>query len=214
MQSIIPFANIIGSFDFSSILPNLKNMYVDNANNLRYSDEGFKTTLENYNLKLNNCLDSCQEAKKIKDLIIGAAKEYATVCGFTNQNLEPEIIRFWLNEQVSDVPHKLHNHNISHFSGCIYVDMPVGCSGIYFVPPTERYDIRPLPVEVPNQYNAEMWEYLPSEGQMLIWQSWMKHGVNSSKFEGIRRVVGFDLAMEIKEKENGTSNSTNAPSHI
>jgi hypothetical protein len=197
---ITPFVSGIGFFEANNVLPNLRKLYVDNADVIFETTDKVKTTLNNYGLSENsNCLIDDANSNAIKNLIVESVKTYAIACGFADTNLTPKIVNFWLNEQDLDVANPPHNHTLAHFSGCIYVDMPVGCSGIYFVSPTQRFDWRHIGGEQNlNAYNAKIWEYLPTEGQMLIWQSWMQHGVNPAKFEGTRRSVAFDVVMQNK----------------
>ena len=204
-MNITPTFSIgIASVSVKEHLPVMRKLFGTSSKKLRPVVEGgrklFTTTLLEYSADTptTNHLDEHEELAPLRASIEEAAQNYALVCGYAANKYKPEVANFWLNEMTSGQIHPRHTHYGYNFSGCIYVDMPKGASGISFGSFRDRYDKRALDVEQYTMFNAGGWDFYPTEGQLFIWESWVAHQVNPAQYKGVRRVAGFDVVMKRK----------------
>jgi uncharacterized protein (TIGR02466 family) len=202
MELHTPFVTAIGIFDVSDFLPYLRNLFVEDAENIKQipNENGFKTSLKGYaygDTTNINYLHNSKEGDGLRVAIESAAKEYAAVCGYASDAYIAEISNSWLNEMPAGSAHEFHSHQGKTFSGCIYVDMPPNTPGIGFLSPRTRFDYMAMNIAQYTTFNSLKWGFEPKEGQLYIWESWLLHGVNSGNFEGTRRSAAFDVVMKL-----------------
>jgi len=196
-----PFITPVATFDLSEHLPLLRKLFKkskkENLFGVVYP--GFETTLTVHSAdKSKNCFPQGNETAKLQQDIINGAAELAMFMGYTGDKYDPSIARFWLNEMGSDAAHSTHSHCGYHFSGCIYVDVPDNSGKIVFSSHRERYDYLPMGVAQYTVFNSNTWGFTPKEGQLFLWESWVRHSVPAATFSGVRRSVGLDVIMNIK----------------
>ena len=92
------------------------------------------------------------------------------------------------------------NHMHIHggvFSGCFYLKVPNKSGRILFSKPglTPMWQGLGL-VKQPNQYTAESTHYLPPEGTLLLWPSYVPHGVETNDTDEARISIAFNFYRE------------------
>src|ERR1700688_1023813 len=101
----------------------------------------------------------------------------------------------WVNIMQRQVVHGLHLHPLATISGTYYVRTPVGCAGLKFEDPRlERYMAAP-----PRKARARMpnraWVTLPAiAGQLVLFESWLRHEVPPNPTPGERVSVSFNYS--------------------
>ena len=201
MELLTPFVMSVGAFDVADSLPYMRKLFADKRGEFAQvvKNGSHYSTLKQYSrLESIDALDNSEESDKIRAQIKLAAIEYATVCGYSADKYEPVVVNFWLNEMGSAGKHSMHSHLGNDFSGCIYVDMPQNTPGIRFYSYKSRFDHLDLDVDNYTVYNAGAWDFSPKEGQMYLWESWIKHEVIPAEYEGVRRSAAFDVVMKHK----------------
>jgi uncharacterized protein (TIGR02466 family) len=196
-----PFITPIALFDLSKHLPLLRNIfkYATQQKLFNLSKAGYDTTLSMYAIgRDEDCLPLNDETTELKQDITNAAVELAAFMGYATNNYQPTIKNFWLNEMVSGVEHPVHSHYGVHFSGCFYVDVPDSSGNIVFSSHRERYDYQLMRAAKQTVYNSGTWTFNPKEGQLFLWESWIRHCVPAATFEGVRRTAALDVTMNIK----------------
>ena len=115
------------------------------------------------------------------------------LCGIVTtllKNLYVDDAKIELNDSWANVYRKndhapLHMHENSHWS-CVYYLTPTGDAPLYFKDP------RPTPImdsSVPllkNRYNQLVNKQEFEPGEMIIFPSWLEHGVSMNKTDDIR----------------------------
>ena len=99
----------------------------------------------------------------------------------------------WVNIMPKQVAHGLHLHPLSTLSGTYYVKTPKGCSGLKFEDPRlERF--MAAPPRLPNSRTENRpWVVLPAEaGELLLFESWLRHEVAPNRVKGERVSVSFN----------------------
>lgn len=100
----------------------------------------------------------------------------------------------WVSIMPRHASHGLHLHPISTISGSYYVKTPKGASAIKFedprlasqmAAPPRRGDARPE--------NRAFVSYPVTAGRVILFESWLRHGVAANRTDGERVAVSFNL---------------------
>jgi uncharacterized protein (TIGR02466 family) len=99
----------------------------------------------------------------------------------------------WLNIMPRQTSHSLHIHPLSTISGTYYVKTPKGCSEIKFedprltsfmAAPPRQADCRPE--------NRQFVRYPAESGNVILFESWLRHEVPPNPVEAERVSVSFN----------------------
>ena len=106
-------------------------------------------------------------------------------------SVQPEIILSWLNYTKQNGFHHKHNHPNSLISGVFYVNANPALDKINF------YDSRYYPIEIVaknyNHYNSRMCEISVQSGDILLFPSYLEHGVEFVKHNLLRISLAFNV---------------------
>jgi uncharacterized protein (TIGR02466 family) len=103
----------------------------------------------------------------------------------------------WVNVMEKDAIHAPHIHPHSVISGTYYVAVPPGSSVIRFedprltmmmAAPARKANARPE--------NRTFVDVQPRPGLLLLWESWLRHGVEPNKARGRRISVSFNYRLD------------------
>jgi uncharacterized protein (TIGR02466 family) len=99
----------------------------------------------------------------------------------------------WLNIMSRNAAHGLHLHPLSTLSGTYYVQVPAGSPGIKIEDPRlDRYMAAP-PRSVRARRENRPWVTLPAvAGQVILFESWLRHEVASHPTAAERVSVSFN----------------------
>jgi uncharacterized protein (TIGR02466 family) len=103
----------------------------------------------------------------------------------------------WVNVMEKDAIHAAHIHPHSAISGTYYVTVPPGSGMIRFEDPR-----LPLMMAAPPRKSAARLEnrsfvdIAPRPGLLLLWESWLRHGVQPNKARGRRISVSFNYRLD------------------
>jgi uncharacterized protein (TIGR02466 family) len=189
----------IGKEQANNILPLARQLFKDNELILQDSDNGLRTTLRNYN-SINDCefLNNQNAVDNIKNAIKKGAENFYQKLGFDINQLQFEVVNFWLNEMQSGSSHIPHCHYGFQLSGCFYVDVPLGSDVIKFYTPLKKHEQGNNYRKEFNQYNSEFIKIKLLEGEMFFWESLMLHEVPALQFDGTRRSIAYDISISKK----------------
>jgi len=204
MEIHLPFITPIAVFDMREFLPFIRRKFVDMAGDMRQvepDNDAFDTTLKYYDIisDIKNQLLDDEESRAFQKAAEANAQEFCTALAYESY-YKTEMVSFWINEMKSGGVHKAHSHYGKNISGCFYVDMPKNSSGIKFYAPKDRFDKPLIDYAQYNQINCSSWEFNPEEGQLYLWESWIKHGVPAGNFEGVRRSAAVDFILRRTEQ--------------
>lgn len=99
----------------------------------------------------------------------------------------------WVNVMPPGVTHSLHLHPLSVISGTYYVRVPRGAPGLKFEDPRlDRYMGAP-PRKVDAAERNRSWVVMPAApGQLLLFESWLRHEVVPNTSAGTRVSISFN----------------------
>ena len=110
---------------------------------------------------------------------------------------ELEFQNFWINVNGLGASHKIHNHPESMLSGVFYIDIPdSNTSNIQFYRDDDAEYYIPTNLESYNNITSIEATYKPVSGLMLIFPSWIKHGVTTNKSNEDRIAVSFNYGVK------------------
>jgi len=165
---------------------------VDFIKNLDFSP-GIQNSLSS-NVKLLDFL----ELKSIKDVCEYHLKKYVETILDCNQ--EFYITNSWATKNSQGEGHHIHSHPNSIISGVIYLQIPNSDNEIEFHHKSalrQNFDFN-YTIKNYNIFNSDSW-YLPiKQGQILLFPSWVKHGVKSNISSEDRIVLGFNTFVKGK----------------
>ncbi|WP_420861408.1 TIGR02466 family protein [Algirhabdus cladophorae] len=131
---------------------------------------------------------------KVLDLHVAAfAKDLALDLGDKALVLED----IWINILPEGGIHTSHIHPHSVISGTTYVAMPEGTSALKLEDPRSQMMMASPPrlVDAPREMRGFVYE-APSVGDVLLWESWLRHEVPMNMAEDDRISVSFNYKWE------------------
>lgn len=101
----------------------------------------------------------------------------------------------WVNVMPKQTAHGLHLHPLSTLSGTYYLKTPKGCPGLKFEDPRlERFMAAPPRLTTSRRENRP-WVAMPAEaGELLLFESWLRHEVAANPVKGERVSVSFNYS--------------------
>ncbi|MGB0580458.1 MAG: TIGR02466 family protein [Limisphaerales bacterium] len=99
----------------------------------------------------------------------------------------------WVNVMPQDTVHGLHLHPTSTISGTYYVKTPKGCSSIKFEDP-RLANMMAAPPRKPDarRENQQFIEYPAEAGNVVLFESWLRHEVASNPSKSERVSISFN----------------------
>ncbi|MEO1137765.1 MAG: TIGR02466 family protein [Pseudomonadota bacterium] len=102
----------------------------------------------------------------------------------------------WINILGEGGHHSGHIHPNSVISGTVYVSVPAGSGQIKFEDPRLPMMMAAPPVKADAPPSAKRFHYItPRAGEVLMWESWLRHEVMTSQSEEARMSVSFNYAL-------------------
>ena len=136
------------------------------------------------------------DAEEFKAFISECTKEFTDAIGYFTENSEFKVKRMWINEMYEGNFQNAHSHIDAVFSGCFYPQMPEGCSGITFHGPLMSVNWYNPATAESTAYNSMKYTMRPKAGDLLIWESHLRHEVMPANFDCARRCIGFDVSFD------------------
>jgi uncharacterized protein (TIGR02466 family) len=99
----------------------------------------------------------------------------------------------WVNIMPISAAHSMHLHPLAFLSGTYYVATPRGCPGLKFEDPRlDRFMAAPPRLPGAGRENQAHVTYPAREGQLILFESWLRHGVPQNRVEAERISVSFN----------------------
>jgi uncharacterized protein (TIGR02466 family) len=130
--------------------------------------------------------------RNIREFIEKGIQKYVDniICPL-NKELEFYITQSWLNYTKSEEYHHQHRHPNSLISGCLYVNAVKDVDTITFF--NDNYKRIDIPTDNFNSYNTDSW-WIPIEtGQLILFDSSLKHMVENTKSKETRISISFNV---------------------
>jgi uncharacterized protein (TIGR02466 family) len=138
--------------------------------------------------------------KDLVDFLYRCADAYATQHHWDVQNYQPVINTLWGNINSRYSFHAEHLHPYSHISGVFYVDIPPGSPAISFKDPRAARWMMPPAADGTRPENTFHASVPPESGKLLLFPSWIEHGVPQNLEEVERISMSFNFEMRPRSR--------------
>lgn len=126
--------------------------------------------------------------------------EVATFLHWDLQQCSFSITTCWAMVNDKYASGALHNHPNSILSGVYYLKTPKSCGGICFTDPRSASQMLTVPVTEYNLWTLPKISYKPQPGSMLLFPSWLLHGVETNLSEESRVSISFNIGMKTLDR--------------
>ena len=100
----------------------------------------------------------------------------------------------WVNIMPPTAAHSLHLHPLAFISGTYYVATPPGCPGLKFEDPRlDRFMAAPPRLPRPKPSNRIHVTYPAEAGNVILFESWLRHEVAAHRVEAERISISFNF---------------------
>jgi uncharacterized protein (TIGR02466 family) len=173
--------------------PNLCDSLAEELIKMKTAEEGF---FEAGNFTTDDNLHGRIEFVRLSELVL---KETNKVLDFLSVIRDNHYISgMWGNITNPNHRHPVHIHPNSLLSGIIYLKTPEKCGGTVFTDPRPAARVFEPDFEKMSEFNSGRFVHPAEKGKMLIWQSWMTHGVERGftiDEDQDRIVISFNIQM-------------------
>ena len=142
--------------------------------------------------------DLTTRASIIADLERGIARHvagFARALQFDLGGRKLKLDSLWINVMNQGAIHAPHIHPHSAISGTYYVTVPPKSGAIRFEDPRLVLMMAAPPrKKAARPENRVFVDVTPRPGQLLLWESWLRHGVEQNHARGQRISVSFNYA--------------------
>tara|TARA_B100000287_G_scaffold413696_1_gene445485 strand:- start:68 stop:643 length:576 start_codon:yes stop_codon:yes gene_type:complete len=113
-------------------------------------------------------------------------EEYCNELSFKKR---PYQILSWFSKFTRDDYAIEHNHNDADISGVYYYQTKEDAPEIYFTSPNPYLDT----TQCYKPKGNITWKHSPTEGKILLFPGWLKHGVHRNNSDDIRISISFNI---------------------
>ncbi len=104
-----------------------------------------------------------------------------------------QMTTFWVNVMPPGTVHSMHIHPLSTISGTYYVQTPKNCSTIKFEDPRMNFMMAAPPAKLnARPENQRFISVAPKAGQVILFESWMRHEVPANPSASERISISFN----------------------
>lgn len=131
-----------------------------------------------------------EEVKPLQELVTAAIAECAKALGYEQVAIRPA--NCWANVNPKYASNKIHDHANCLFSGVYYLQANESCGNLMFYDPREARTFYKPSVQSFTAYTADAVAHAPQTGLLLIFPSWLKHGVEPNLSDVERVSISFN----------------------
>jgi uncharacterized protein (TIGR02466 family) len=124
--------------------------------------------------------------------------EVATFLSWDLTKIAATITTCWAMVNDKYASNALHDHPNSILSGVYYLQTPENCGGITFTDPRSSSRMLNPPLTEFNLWTLPKISYKPQAGTMLLFPSWLMHGVEPNLSDEARISMSFNIGMSAK----------------
>lgn len=140
-------------------------------------------------------LNQQPEFQEIVKIAIANGTEAATEVGFDLTRFTMMVTNCWAIINPKFASNFVHNHPNSVLSGVYYVKAAENCGGIFFRDPRDvAHMFMPNLTEL-TPWTIQKITYKATEGTVIIFPSWLNHGVEANLSDEDRLCISFNMSM-------------------
>lgn len=140
--------------------------------------------------KLNQLSSTFENLEKKIDTHV---YKFAKALDYDIKKGDLKLNSIWVNIMPAGALHTSHIHPLSVISGTYYVDAPPQASSIKFEDPRLGFFMNtPLIKPKHQKINSRFFSIQPKAGDLILFESWLKHEVTQNKSQKPRISVSFN----------------------
>ena len=143
----------------------------------------------------SNNLHKLDRFAEFRQIINKNVLEVSTALEWDLQKFSLDITGCWAMVNGKYASSALHNHPNSILSGVYYLKTPENCGGICFSDPRPASQVLMPPVVKYNLWTLPKISYKAHEGSMLLFPSWLLHGIETNMSDELRVSISFNIGM-------------------
>ncbi len=129
----------------------------------------------------------------IQNLIDKEVLKFAKSMDFDLGSGRLQMTHLWANVMPANVTHSMHIHPLSVISGTYYVKTPKNCSSLKFEDPRlVNFMASPPRKARAKPENQRFISIQPQAGEILLFESWMRHEVPPNRSKDTRISISFN----------------------
>lgn len=117
--------------------------------------------------------------------------QFGRVMGYDFTPADIDVTQCWVNIYKIGMSQEIHHHPNNIMTGVYYLKAPPNCSEILFYSPFADTLIRPN-VYVDNEFNTTIASLHPEPGDLIYFDSGLKHSVPTNEVKGERISISFN----------------------
>ena len=129
--------------------------------------------------------------KDLKEDLTKMVMDYFGKIVCTDNSITPYITQSWLNFTDTDEYHHHHSHPNSYVSGVLYIDAIKNVDKIKFY--KWKHEAYELEIAQYNIFNSASWWYHVEKGDVVLFPSFLMHGVDNKKGTSTRISLAFNV---------------------
>ncbi len=134
--------------------------------------------------------------QSLTDIIHSNVMEVSNFLNWDLDKFKIKIATCWAIINQKYAYNSVQNHPNSVLSGVYFLKTPLNCGGIYFSDPRPATQMIVPPVKDFNMWTLPRITYKPYEGMMLLFPSWLSHGVETNLSDEDRVCISFNIMMQ------------------
>ena len=143
-------------------------------------------------------LDKRDDFQDFMKIIMNNVLEIANFLKWDLEQVVPTINNSWAIINGKFASNSVHDHPNSLLSGVYYIKSPKDCGGLFFRDPrVGAHRILPPYLEF-TAWTMPSVTYKPVEGTMIIFPSWLTHGVEPNLSDEERVSISFNIGVKQK----------------
>jgi len=147
-----------------------------------------------------NNLFTEQQLAGLVSFLQSSAAEFARLHNWDTENYQPVMNTLWANINSKFSFHAEHLHPYSHISGVFYVVCDAASPVISFKDPRPARWMMPPAADGSRAENTFHARVAPEAGKLLMFPSWLEHGVDQNQ-DGAER-ISMSFNFEMRPKDN------------
>jgi uncharacterized protein (TIGR02466 family) len=136
------------------------------------------------------------EFRDFVDLVGRNQREVAEFLRWDLRQCACALLGCWANINGKFAHNMVHNHPRSALSGVYYVQVAEGCGNLFFRDPRPGAVVLAPTVLEYNRWTSDKVTYKPQAGRMLLFPSWLDHGVEPNLSDEERVCLSFNLGVQ------------------
>jgi uncharacterized protein (TIGR02466 family) len=141
----------------------------------------------------NDELHKHPDFQPLIEMINNSLLEVVRDLAWDSEEVKPSIINCWAMVNGKNASNLLHNHSNAYLSGVYYLKAPENSGNLYFHDPRVGTQMLVPPYEKITPITLSKLIYKPIEGMLVIFPSWLWHGVEINQSEEERISISFNV---------------------